>query len=431
MVQTRLLRGAPRNVLILLCLMSFILYVDRVNLSAAGGVVQKEFGLTNLQLGVAFSAFAYTYAVFQIVGGWISDRVGARLTLLVCGLIWVVTSIGTGMVGGLTSLIVMRLLLGIGEGATLPSAAKALRDWTVPEARGFAQGITHSFSRFGNAVTPPLVAFIILIASWRAAFVVTGLVTLVWVVAWWLYYRDDPREHPGVTPADIARLPVLAKRGPAGEPTPWAPIARRMSPTIFVYFCQGWTNWLFFTWIPTFFLNGFHLDIKNSALFSSGVFLGGVVGDFLGGYLSDLILRRTGNLEAARRNVIMVSMFGTVLALLPVLFSRDLTVVAGCLGLAFFMVELSIGPLWAVPMDVAPRHVGLASGMMNAGSAVAGIISPVVFGYVIDWTQNWTLPFAGSIAILIAGGMMATRIKPQRTVTGLPETLPLRQAFAE
>jgi MFS family permease len=410
-------RGAPLNVLILLCSMSFVLYVDRVNLATAAGPMQKELGFSNVELGFALSAFAYTYAVFQIVGGRIADRFGARFTLVACGLIWVASSIGTGFVTGLLSLVVMRMLLGIGEGATLPAAARALRDWTPQAQRGLAQGITHSFSRLGNAVTPPIVAFLMLAFSWRVAFVALGLVTIVWVVVWAVYFRDDPRTHPGITQADLAELPPRAiDTGAPAPPVPWGPIARRMSPTIFVYFCQGWTNWLFFTWLPTFFLHGFGLDITHTAIFSSGVFLGGVVGDFSGGVVSDWILRRTGNVEAARRNVIVFSLLATVIFLLPILFSRDLYVVATCLGLAFFSVELTIGPIWAVPMDISPGHVGLASGMMNAGSAVAGILSPVIFGFVIDWTQNWTLPFAGSIAILVAGAVVAFWIKPQRPV---------------
>lgn len=117
--------GAPLNVLILLSTMSFLLYVDRVNLSTAASSIQAELGMTNTQLGIAFSAFAYSYAVFQVIGGWIADRIGSRVTLLVCGLIWVLTTIGTGLVGSFAALLAVRFVLGIGEGATLPAAGRA------------------------------------------------------------------------------------------------------------------------------------------------------------------------------------------------------------------------------------------------------------------------------------------------------------------
>src|SRR3954449_12005372 len=199
--------GAPLNVLILLGAMSFLLYVDRVNLSTAATFIQSELGMTNTQLGVAFSAFAYSYAVFQVIGGWISDRIGARITLLVCGLIWVLTTVGTGLVGSFAALLAVRFVLGIGEGATLPAAGRALTAWTPKKKRGFAQGIAHSCSRLGNAVPPPIMAFLIVTLSWRMSFVVLVLVTAVWVVIWWFYFRDDPRTHKGVIASDLEDLP--------------------------------------------------------------------------------------------------------------------------------------------------------------------------------------------------------------------------------
>jgi sugar phosphate permease len=210
--------GAPLNVLILLSTMSFLLYVDRVNLSTAAGPIMKELGLSNTQLGLAFSAFGYSYVVFQVFGGWFADRFGSRVTLLICGVIWVVTTLGMGMVESFSALLAIRFVLGIGEGATLPAAARALTNWTPKEKRGFAQGVTHSCSRLGNAVTPPLVTFIMLTLSWRASFYILGVVTAVWVVVWWVYFRDDPRSHQGVTPADLAEMPEFGRWRPRGTP---------------------------------------------------------------------------------------------------------------------------------------------------------------------------------------------------------------------
>ncbi|MBV9655972.1 MAG: MFS transporter [Acetobacteraceae bacterium] len=409
-------RGAPLNVLILLSTMSFLLYVDRVNLSTAAGPIMKELGMTNTQLGVAFSAFGYSYVVSQVFGGWIADRIGSRITLLVCGGIWVVTTLGMGLIESFSALLAIRFVLGIGEGATLPAAARALTNWTPVEKRGFAQGVTHSCSRLGNAITPPFVTFLMLTLSWRASFVILGVLTAVWVVVWWVYFRDDPRAHKGIRPEDIAELPAFRQISAKGDAVPWGAVIKRMAPTMIVYFCYGWTAWLFFTWLPVFFLHGYGLDLKSTALFSSGVFFAGVVGDTAGGIISDRILRRTGNTEAARRNVIMASLLGAFVFLLPVLFSTNFTLMLISLSAAFFMLELTIGPIWSVPMDVAPRYAGTASGLMNAGSAIAGIISPIVFGIIIDSTGNWTLPFAGSACLLLAGAAATMWIKPQRPV---------------
>ncbi|KVL08349.1 MFS transporter [Burkholderia sp. MSMB1826] len=399
-----------RHTLWLLCALSFILYVDRVNLATAAGAIKAELGLSNTELGVAFSAFAYSYAICQIGGGWIADRFGARITLIGCGLIWVVSTFATGLVHSLGLLFAARLLLGIGEGATLPAQARAITQWFPRERRGVVQGFTHSFSRLGNAVTPPIVAALMTWLSWRAAFFVIGAVTLAWL-AWWI---AGFREHPLGDDDGHTR----ARRATASSgPTPWGPLSRRMAPTIFVYFCYGWTAWLFFTWLPTFFLNGQGLNLKSTALFASGVFFAGVVGDTLGGWLCDRIYRKTGNLALSRQSVIVTSFVGALACLLPLAFVHSTAGVALCLSGSFLCLELTIGPIWAVPSDIAPAHAGIASGMMNAGSAISGILSPILFGYLVDRTGSWTVPFVGSVAMLLFGIVAALRIRPDRALS--------------
>ncbi|WP_414439694.1 MFS transporter [Burkholderia sp. 22PA0106] len=411
-----------RAILALLCAMSFILYLDRVNLAAAAGPIKAELGLSNTTLGLAFSAFGYTYAIFQIIGGWLADRMGARRTLLLCGSIWVVATIATGMVGGLASLCAARLLLGVGEGAALPAQARAIANWFQAKDRGFVQGITHSSSRLGNAVAPTLVALLATLYSWRLSFIIVGVMTALWIVVWVLYYRDDPRAHPRVNETELAQLPVrVAADAQARVATPWRRIFGRMSPSIFVYFCQVWSNTLFFSWVPLYFLHGYGLNLKESAIFSSGVFLAGVVGDVLGGVISDRVLKRTGSLRLARQGVIAFSLLGAFACMIPVMLSHDLTIVTLGLSGAFFMLELTIGPIWAVPMDVAPQHAGTASGMLNTGAAFATIVSPVVFGAVIDRTGNWNLPFAGSLLFLLIGTLMTLKIHPDRTIDVEPD----------
>ncbi|ALX14529.1 MFS transporter [Burkholderia cepacia JBK9] len=403
-----------RHTLWLLCALSFILYVDRVNLATAAGAIKAELGLSNTELGVAFSAFAYSYAICQIGGGWIADRFGARITLIGCGLIWIVSTFTTGLVHSLGLLFAARLLLGIGEGATLPAQARAITHWFPRERRGVVQGFTHSFSRLGNAVTPPIVAALMTWQSWRAAFFVIGAVTVVWL-AWWIV---GFREHP--LGDDDGRARTARPAAPSG-PTPWGPLFRRMAPTIFVYFCYGWTAWLFFTWLPTFFLNGQGLNLKSTALFASGVFFAGVVGDTLGGWLCDRIYRKTGNLALSRQSVIVTSFAGALICLLPLAYVHSTAGVALCLSGSFLCLELTIGPIWAVPSDIAPTHAGIASGMMNAGSAISGILSPILFGYLVDRTGSWTVPFIGSVAMLLIGIVAALRIRPDRT---LSESMP-------
>jgi MFS family permease len=405
--------SATRTVLALLCLMYFVTYVDRVNVSTAAGTLQQEFGLSNTQLGFVFSAFAYPYLVFQIVGGWLGDRFGARRTLLVCGLIWASATVLTGFAQGFLTLVLARVMLGFGEGATFPAATRAMSNWTEPSGRGFAQGLTHSCARIGNAITPPLVAWLIIALSWRGSFVVLGVASFAWVLVWGLYFRDNPRDHPGITQNEVDRLPAPVD-GRRAAAIPWGALVRRMWPVTLVYFCYGWTLWLFLSWIPSYFLHNHHLDLKRSALFASGVFCAGVVGDAAGGLISDWLAQRTTDLKLARRNLVMVGLMGAALSLVSLLLARDVAVAAICLSLGFFFAELTIGPMWAIPMDIAPRYSGTASGLMNVGSAFAAIVSPVVAGWLIDTTGNWALPFVGSMLLLSIGVACAPLMRPER-----------------
>ena len=404
------------QVLIILCLMYLVMYIDRVNIATVAPRMTADLGLSNTEFGLAVSAFSYPYALFQLIGGWVSDRFGPRRALLLSGLVVCVATICTGFVGGLGSLIAARVVLGFGEGSAFPTATRALSVW-MPRARwGFAQGITHSASRFGNALTPALIAGLMAYTTWRGSFVALGLLCLVWVVLWWWVFRDDPRKHRSITADELTRLPPTQSGDASGNApsVPWFKLARRMLPVTAVDFCYGWTLWVFLTWLPSFFFKNFHLDLKHSALFSSGVLLGGVIGDTVGGVISDWLYRRTASLQVARRNLIVVGMLGAFSFLIPVVLTHDLTTVALCLSAAFFFSELVVAPIWSVPMDIAPQYAGSASGLMNFGFGIAGIISPVVFGGLLDLTGSWAIPFYGSIGLLLLGAGLSFFMRPDR-----------------
>ncbi len=405
--------STPRAVLALLCLMYFLYFVNRVNISTVAPLLKADLKISNTQLGLVFSAFAIPYAVFQLVGGWIGDKLGARLTLAVCCAIVAAATVLTGAVSGLASLFVARLALGFGEGAGFPTATRAMSNWTPQANWGFAQGIVHSSSRIGNAVTPPLMAGLLVFVSWRGSFAILGAVSFLWVLVWVWFFRNDPREHPRTSAAELATLPSRTAAARSGA-VPWLRLARHVLPVTIVDFCYGWTLWLFLSWVPAFFFENYHLDLQVSAMFSSGVLLAGVIGDTVGGVVSDRLLCKTGSLIVARRSVIAAGFLGAFVFLLPVVLIHDLTVTAICLSLAFFFAELIVGPIWSVPMDIAPLYAGTASGMMNFGFAVAGLVSPSSFGYLVDRTGSWVAPFLASITLLLGGAVLALRLRPDQ-----------------
>jgi MFS transporter, ACS family, glucarate transporter len=408
-------------VLVMLCAMYFITYLDRTNVSTAASGFGADFNLSNTQIGLVFSAFAYPYLIFQVIGGWISDKYGARRTLIFCGVLWGLATILTGFAGGLVSLLAARLLLGLGEGATFPAATAAMSRWVAQEKRGFAQGITHSAARIGNAVAPAVVVAIMAAYSWRASFFACGIISLIWVALWAFVFTEHPKDHPYISDAELAVLPP--PKGPAPK-VPWKALFKRMAPVTIVYFCYGWTLWLFLSWIPQYFLHSYGLDLKKSAIFASAVFFAGVVGDTLGGIVTDKLLIKTKCLKRSRSWMVAVCMLLTLLCLLPVMFNHDLYVSMLCLSGGFFFAEMMIGPMWAIPMDIAPEFSGTASGIMSTGSAAAAILSPVVSGYLIDRYGSWDLPFVGSMILMAIGVVLAFTMKPENKFESVSPTVP-------
>ena len=403
---------ATRNFLLILCAMHVILFVDRVNLAAAAETIKADLGLSNIQLGVAFSAFNYAYAPFQLVGGWIADRYGSRRTLAVCALAWAVTTMVTGAVGGLATLFAVRFALGMGEGATLPAATRALAKWTSEASRGFGIGLTHAAGRIGAGVTAPIVAFLITLMSWRLIFVVLGIVSAFWALWWFWYFRDDPRDHPSITPAEVSVLTAGPAQPGGSGPVPWRRLIPRMVPMMVTYFCMGWTGWLYVTWMPSLFSKNYGIDMKKSAMFYAATFLCAMFAEFVGGVFSDYLLRRTGRKSIARSLLVTICLLLALASLIPAILVHELIPGVISFTLALFFLDTAISPMWIATMDIAPNCAGSSSALMNAAGAVAGILSPVAFGWILDLTGSWTLPFAVSMALLLLGSVTAFWIRP-------------------
>ncbi len=398
---------------IILSFMYMIMYLDRVNISVTAKDMMKEFALNNTQMGLAFSAFSYPYLFGQLFGGWFANKVGPRLTLALCALVVAVSDISMGFVTGFASLFIVRLLLGIGEGPAFSAATQAMRHW-FPERRfGFIQGMTHSAARLGGEVGPPIVAWLMIISSWRLAFWLSGLAYLIWIAIWWRFFRDDPRDHPHITEAELSKLKPPLTAAQRGR-TPFGALAKRILPVTAVDFCYGWMLWVFISWIPLYFMKKHGLNLKSSALLAGLTFGAGVIGDTLGGTFSDWIVAKTGNKRLARNAFIAFCLLVSGAFLYATMQTLNITYVVFFLGGSFFFLELVVGTIWAIPMDISREYAGICGGMMNFGFGLAGIISPVVFGVVIDRTGSWDIPFMISVGICVAGAALTVFMRPDR-----------------
>jgi MFS family permease len=400
-------------VVVLLCVMYFISYFDRNNIATAGPSIIKEFHLTATQFGLAASVFSIFYAVLQIFGGWIGEKVGPRRGLLILGILWGLSTLFTGLAVGLISLLIARAVLGFSESATFPTATQAMSRWVPPDRNGLVQGVVHSASRLGTAVAPIVVAALIVVSGWRSSFIYIGLLSMLWAVVWYVMFRDRPKDAKGITAIELAEVPDIPR--PADRPpVPWRKLIRTILPVTLVDFGYGWVAWVFFTWIPTLLATTYHQNVANYGLLTSLVLVGGVVGDTLGGFVSDRILRRTLNARFARRTLLLIGFIGSLLCLTPLIFTPPLNVAVVALAFSFFFLELTNAQLWAIPMDVAPTWSGVASGMMNTGFAVAGIVSPIAVGALVDSTGGFAFPFGISVGILVAAAVLAGVMRPKK-----------------
>jgi ACS family D-galactonate transporter-like MFS transporter len=356
----------------------------------------------------------------QILGGWMADRFGPRRVLAALSLLWATATILTGLSWSVASLVAFRILVGVGEGGAFPTATRAFTYWLPVRERGFAQGITHSSARLGGAVTPPLVLAIVARYGWREAFYVLGAASLAWTAVWVASFRDTPDEHPWVTGSELAAIRADGdSTGAASGPTPWRQIVSRMWLVTVVDFCYGWSLWVFLTWLPSYLSDARGFTLDRIALMTTLPLLGGVVGDTLGGVISDAIFRRSGNLRLARRTLLVVGLGGAFAFIMPAIVTGSAIGAVYLLAAAFFFLELTNAVLWTLPLDIAGRYAGTAGGIMNTGFGVAGMISPVVFGVLIQRTGRYELPFFISAGLLLVGALCSLGIDPTlKVVTG-------------
>ena len=258
-------------ILALICLMYLITYLDRVNISTAAPVISKEFGFDKVTMGFIFSAFVWAYAAFQVPGGWLGDRFGARSVLTTIVTYWSIMTAATATAFSATSFIVVRFLFGICEAGAFPVATRAMQNWYPKQERGFVQGITHSASRLGAAIAPPFVVLIMTTLGWQAVFYICGAVGIVWSIWWYLAYRNLPEEHSMVNQAELARIRsgnVAPKERPS---VPWGTLLR--SPNMWAIMCAYFTYvyclWIFLSWLPSYLVEARHFTLLKVGFLAS------------------------------------------------------------------------------------------------------------------------------------------------------------------
>jgi sugar phosphate permease len=416
-------------VMFLICLMYLITYLDRVNISTVAPVISKEFDFSKVTMGVIFSAFVWSYAAFQVPGGWLGDRFGPRRVLAIIVGYWSAMTALTAAATGALSFTVVRFFFGIGEAGAFPVATRAMQQWYPRQERGLCQGLSHSASRLGAAIAPPLVVAIMTTLGWHWVFYICGAIGILWSVLWYLTYRNLPEEHRLVSKAELAYIRGVDAGGNAKQAdiertasVPWGTLLR--SPNMWAVMCAYFTYvyclWIFLSWLPSYLVEYRHFTLLKVGYLASLPLWAGVIGDTVGGWATDWLLIKTGNARLAPRLVAIVGLLGCAVFIVPAALTSNPYTAVYCLTAALFFLECTIGPSWAVPMHVGGKYSGTVSGMMNMAGNIGGALSPLVFGVLVE-VGSWEAPFIVAAVLLVLGAAVwAFWLDPEASVLEHP-----------
>lgn len=396
--------------------LAVITYIDRVAISQAAPFITEDLGLTRIEMGWALAVFGYAYAIFEIPGGWLADRIGPRRVLMRIVLWWSFFTAATGWAFNAVSLVVTRALFGAGEAGAFPGITRMLVTWLPKDERERAQSLIWLATRLSGALTPLLVVWLISVLTWQRMFAVFGLVGVLWAFAFYRWYRDDPSQHPSVNAAELAMLPPAAEVAVAHEGVPWRRIFSHRSVWLLSvqYMCLAYGWWFYVNWLPTYLreqeggvqLGSLALGPLAMALLAGlPLFMGGF-GCLLSAKVLPRLAKTLDSVKLARRIVAVTGFVGASASIFVFTGIDNPVLAMFTLGMAGFFNDLTMPAAWAGTMDVGGRYAGTVSGAMNMMGSIAGAFSVTVVAYLLTWTQdNWTLTFMISSGIYLIGAL--------------------------
>jgi len=415
-------------ILLFAATLAIITYIDRVCISQAAGDIRRDLNLTEAQMGWAFAAFAWAYALFEIPGGWLADKIGPRRVLMRVVLWWSFFTAATGWAKNLVMLLVTRFLFGAGEAGCFPNLAKMFTNWLPSQERSRAVGVMWLSARWGGAFTPLLVVWVFSLTSWRHAFELFGAIGVIWAVWFYLWFRDNPRDHKSVNASEFELLHETQQNCAGHADIPWAKFLR--SRTVWLlwlqYFCFSYGWYFYITWLPTYLKEARGLELQKGAFLAGFPLFFGGISSLLCGTFSVRLARRLGDVAKTRRLLAYTGYFGATAMLLVSMQIHDPLWAMISMGLASFALDISLPGSWNTCIDVGGRCAGTLSGSMNMAGNIAGGVAPVAIGYILKFTgHNWLITFWISAAIYVLGGLCWMLIDP---VTPIEKSALVRDA---
>ncbi|OAJ62346.1 MFS transporter [Paraburkholderia ginsengiterrae] len=415
-VGTAVRTKARYQILALLAVGTMINYLDRTVLGIAAPQLTKELGINAALMGLLFSVFSWSYVASQIPGGLFLDRFGSKLTYFLSMTFWSLCTLAQGTVHGIGALFAFRLGLGVSEAPCFPTNSRVVATWFPQSERAMATGTYTVGEYIGLAFFSPFLFMLMGAFGWRSLFYVVGGVGLVFGVIWWIFYRE-PRDHPSANQAELdyieaggglthRKKDADAAAAPAKGGFEWRTIGRLLKHRQLTGICLGQfagnsTLLFFLTWFPTYLATERHMAWLKIGFFAIMPFIAASVGVMFGGIFSDWLLRRGTSPNVARKLPIIA---GLLLASTIILanYVESNVVVIVILSVAFFAQGMAaLG--WTLVSDIAPDGLlGVTGGIFNFAANLAGIVTPLVVGFIVAATGSFVgaLVFIGAIALI-------------------------------
>jgi MFS transporter, ACS family, D-galactonate transporter len=396
-------------VLLFVCVM--INYLDRSNISIAAPAMRAQLGFDTAQMGYVLSAFGWTYALCQIPGGWLVDRIAPRTLYATLIVLWSMATIMVGVTSTVTGLIAMRLLVGALESPSYPINNRVVTTWFPERERATAIGFYTSGQYVGLAFLTPLLVLIQTRAGWHMIFVATGSVGVVWGLAWYALYRQ-PHEFPGTNAAeidqirrggglvDLGRDPSSTRRRFSGADLVRVLSSRKLWGVYVGQFALTSTLWFFLTWFPTYLVQARGMSFVKVGFLATLPFLAAFVGVLSSGLLSDALVRRGVSLGTSRKTPIVAGLLLSA-SIIGANYVDTPALIIAYMTLAFFGNGLA-SITWSLVSAIAPeRLLGLTGGVFNFFGNLSGIAVPIIIGYLArDYGFSAGLMYVGTLAVI-------------------------------
>src|SRR5271168_4029234 len=392
LMATGRIKSIQRAALAMLVVAGMINYVDRATLSVANPMIREDLGVSIADMGYLLSAFLWSYAFAQLPTGAMVDRLGPRI-LLTCGLsLWSLAQVLGGFVRGFGEFFGARILLGIGEAPQFPTCARVVRDWFNPRDRGLATGIFNCASSLGTAIAVPLLTFLMLYFGWRTMFMIMGIAGLVMAAIWFLVYRNPTEVE--LTPEENS---YRTQGDPPGQRTKvtlreWRLLFRFRTTwgMILGYFGCIYLTWIYTAWLPGYLELERHMSVKFTGFAAAIPFVFGVVGGVLGGYLSDILVRRGVGPVKSRRYPATIALCGTAVFTLAGAFVTSNTLAIAFISASLFFLYVTSTCAWALSSVAAPTNCTASIGaMQNFGGYLGGALAPTVTQLIVQHTGSF------------------------------------------